>query len=103
MKKILGIILLFVAIALFFFYPIFKGNIPFPGDLLIGEYAPYNTYPFQGYAPGAYPNKGQDFDVVRLIYPGKEFAISQLEKGQLPLWNPYNFSGKKSRYRYDFF
>lgn len=93
MKKILGIILLFVAIALFFFYPIFKGNIPFPGDLLIGEYAPYNTYPFQGYAPGAYPNKGQDFDVVRLIYPGKEFAISQLKKGQLPLWNPYNFSG----------
>ncbi len=85
--------LFFSLISLIFFYPIFKGFIPFPGDLLVGEYAPYNSYPFLGYAPGGYPNKGQDFDVLRLLYPAKEFSIDMLKNFEFPLWNPYNFSG----------
>lgn len=85
--------LIFVAISLVFFYPIFQGKIPFPGDLLMGEYAPYNSYSFLGYAPGGYPNKGQDFDVIRLLYPEKEFSIRSFKNFELPFWNPYNFSG----------
>ncbi|MDP2649852.1 MAG: YfhO family protein [bacterium] len=85
--------LILIAVSLFFFYPIFKGKIPFPGDLLMGEYAPYSSYPFMGYAPGGYPNKGQDFDVIRLLYPEKEFSIRTFQNFELPLWNPYNFSG----------
>jgi len=60
---------------------------------LIGEYAPYNSYNFLGYAPGGYPNKGQDFDVLRLLYPGKEFSVRLFKDLEFPLWNPYNFSG----------
>ncbi len=94
MKRGLFLVLgLFFAVALLFFNPIFKGNIPFPGDLLIGEYTPYNSYPFKGYAPGAYPNKGQNFDVIRIIYPAKFFSIQTLKAGQIPLWNPHIFSG----------
>ncbi len=80
-------------VVLFFFQPIFKGQIPFPGDLLVGEYAPYNSNTYFGIAPGGVPNKGQGFDVLRMIFPWKEFAIDSLKNGQIPLWNPYNFSG----------
>ena len=94
MKKQIALIsLIFIFTSLVFFYPIFKGNIPFPGDLLVGEYAPYNSYSFMGYAPGGYPNKGQDFDVLRLLYPDKEFSILMLRNLKFPLWNPYNFAG----------
>ena len=85
--------LILIVVPLFFFYPIFKGKIPFPGDLLVGEYAPYNSYNFLGYSPGGYPNKGQGFDVIRLLYPEKEFSIHSFKNLELPLWNPYNFLG----------
>ncbi|MDO8659118.1 MAG: YfhO family protein [Candidatus Parcubacteria bacterium] len=93
MRRAIFVVLAFVIVSLIFFYPIFKGNIPFPGDLLLGEYAPYNSYNFLGYAPGGYPNKGQDFDVIRLLYPEKEFSIRMFKNFEFPLWNPYNFSG----------
>lgn len=94
MKKEFSLIcLLFILISLFFFAPVLKGFIPFPGDLLVGEYGPYNSYPFLGYVPGSFPNKAQDFDVLRLIYPAKEFSIKMLKGFEWPLWNPYIFSG----------
>ena len=92
-REILLICLLFVLISLAFFHPIFKGFIPFPGDLLVGEYSPYSSYSFFGYAPHGFPNKGQDFDVLRLLYPAKEFSINSFKNLDLPFWNPYNFSG----------
>jgi hypothetical protein len=85
--------IILIIVSLFFFYPILKGKIPFPGDLLVGEYAPYSSYSLLGYAPGGYPNKGQDFDVLRLLYPEKEFSIGMFKNFEFPLWNPYNFSG----------
>lgn len=83
----------FVFISFIFFHPVFNGKIPFPGDLLVGEYTPYSSYDFLGYAPGGYPNKGQAFDVLRLIYPAKFFTIEGFKNGEIPLWNPYIFSG----------
>jgi len=59
----------------------------------VGEYVPYNSNTYFGIAPGGVPNKGQGFDVLRMIFPWKEFAIDSLKNGQIPLWNPYNFSG----------
>lgn len=87
------ICVLFVVISSLFFYPIFKGLVPFPGDLLVGHYVPYSTYPFLGYSPGGFPHKAQSFDVLKLLYPAKELAIETWQSGQFPLWNPYNFSG----------
>lgn len=92
-KEILRICLFYILITLFFFHPIFKGWVPFPGDLLVGNYAPYNSYPFLGYTPGGYPHKAQDFDVIKLLYPLKELTIEMFKNGQFPFWNPYNFSG----------
>lgn len=86
-------LLLITLIVLLFYHPVLKGQAPFPGDLLVGRYAPYDTNSYFGIAPGGVPNKGQGFDVIRILYPWKEFAVKSLARGELPFWNPYSFSG----------
>ncbi len=84
--------LLILFIVLIFFKPVFKGYIPFPGDLLINT-NPYSSESFLGYLPGSYPNKAQGADVITEIYPWKYLSINELKNGNIPFWNPYNFSG----------
>ena len=55
-------------IVLLFFYPVFKGYIPFSGDLLVNT-NPYSASGFLGFAPGGFPNKAQGTDIVNEIYP----------------------------------
>ncbi|MEK7573061.1 MAG: YfhO family protein [Patescibacteria group bacterium] len=93
-KDLLFAILLFALITAIFFYKfLIYGHVPFPGDLLTAEYNPWKTYSYLGYNPGSYPNKAQYFDVLRQLYPWKTLSISQIASGNIPLWNPYNFSG----------
>lgn len=91
-KQSLFIVLLFSVITAIFFYPVFRGKMPFPGDSLV-SLTPFNAYSYLGFAPGGVPNKGLGEDPVRILYPWKNFTVEQLKKGQLPFWNPYNFSG----------
>lgn len=91
-KWIVPLFLILVTLILFF-YPVFFDKVPFPGDLLLGEYAPYSSYEFMGYNPGGFPNKAQNFDVLQLLYPTKEYSIEMLKQFKIPLWNPYIFSG----------
>src|SRR5258708_5866195 len=94
MIKQFGIIVFFLVCIVLFFYPVFlKGYIPFPGDLLVAEYKPWRTYSYLGYNPGSEPNKAQYPDTIRQLYPWKTLVVDSLKKLQLPLWNPYNFSG----------
>ncbi|MDP2672575.1 MAG: hypothetical protein Q8O84_02070, partial [Nanoarchaeota archaeon] len=60
---------------------------------MASEYSPWKSYSYLGYNPGSYPNKAQYFDVLRQLYPWKTFSLSQIISIQVPLWNPYNFSG----------
>lgn len=92
-KKILVLAVLLL-VNLIFFWPVWlKGQVPFPGDLLLAQYKPWANYSYFGYAPGAVPTKFQSFDTLRQLYPWRFLAIEQLKSGQWPLWNPYNFSG----------
>jgi uncharacterized membrane protein YfhO len=93
MRRAILVILIILAISLAFFFPIFSGKIPFPGDLLVGYYAPYNTNSYFGYQPGGVPNKLQGPDVIRQLFPWKNFAIDSFKALQIPFWNPYNLSG----------
>ncbi|KKQ35243.1 MAG: hypothetical protein US50_C0020G0002 [Candidatus Nomurabacteria bacterium GW2011_GWB1_37_5] len=79
-------------IVLLFFWPIFKGYIPFPGDLLVNQ-NPYKSESFLGFAPGGYPDKAQGPDVITEIYPWRNFSINTLKDFSIPFWNPHNFSG----------
>jgi len=86
--------LFFLLLAVLFFWPLFfKGQVPFPGDLLVAEYAPWSSYSYLGYVPGSFPHKAQYFDTLRQIYPWKILSLDIFKDGQWPLWNPYNFSG----------
>ena len=93
MKKIFPIlILLFVTLIFFYQFFLFQ-KIPLAGDLLIAEYNPWKAYSFLGFVPGSIPHKAQYFDVIRQIYPWKTLVIDSLKNMEIPLWNPYNFSG----------
>jgi len=88
------IILFFLAIVGCLFYKtVIHGQIPFPGDLLLSEYAPFRHTEYFGYAAGGIPSKGQYFDVVRELYPWKTLVIESIKQKTLPLWNPYSFAG----------
>lgn len=92
--KVVLVILFFLALVGGLFYKtMLHGQIPFPGDLLLSEYAPFRHTEYFGYAAGAVPSKGQYFDVVRELYPWKTLVIEAIKQKTLPLWNPYNFSG----------
>ena len=83
---------LILIVVCLFFYPVFKGQIPFPGDILVND-NPYSSQGFLGYNAGGYPNKAQGPDVTKEIYPWRYFSINQLKTGNIPFWNPHNFSG----------
>lgn len=66
-----------------------KGLVPYSGTYQVNNFAPWSHYQ-QFWGPvqnGAMP------DVTTQIYPWKKFTIDQLKQGQIPWWNPYNFSG----------
>src|SRR6266480_2182772 len=91
-KEFIFILPLLLFITSFFFYPIFKGQIPFAGDLLV-SYPPYSSQGYLGYAPGGVPNKAQGQDSIRESFPWKYFTIDSFKKLQIPFWTPYNVSG----------
>src|SRR3989304_7824149 len=83
-----GFLLFLLLIVLGFFNrSIIFGQIPYPGDLIVANYEPYKSY-----SP-VIPHKAQGPDVARELIPWKHFVIGSLKSGQIPFWNPYNFSG----------
>ena len=93
MKKYIPYLTLIGICLLFFYKTFFSGQVPFPGDLLLTQYAPWRHVSYGGYVAGAIPSKDQYFDIIRELYPWKTQVINQLKNGNVPLWNPYNFSG----------
>ncbi len=93
LKNNLHLLLLFIAI-LIFFYPVWlKGLIPIAADTISGLYHPFIDY-FKGQYPSGVPFKNFLLtDPVRQLFLYKQLAIQQLFSGHLPLWNPYSFSG----------
>lgn len=74
----------------FFASPFFIKNLaPFPADYLVNFFSPWSSYP---QFSGPIKNAAQP-DVITQIYPWKKFTIDILKSGQIPLWNPYSFSG----------
>lgn len=100
-KKEVLLALLFFSIitAVFFYKTIIFGQIPFPGDLLT-TVAPFKTESYLGYGASGYPSKGQDPDVLYEIYPWRYFSIAEMKKGNIPFWNPHNFSGNLQMQNY---
>lgn len=93
MRRILPI-LFFTVLTLFFLWEtILRGLVPIPADILVGHYFPWKDYIWEGREAGFPIKNFQLYDVVRQLYPWREFSISMLQQGEIPFWNPYNFTG----------
>lgn len=81
----IGIIL---AVWLAFAYPYWgKGLVPFPSKYLVTFFPPWSNVYGMPVKNNAMP------DVITQIYPWKHVTAATWKQGELPLWNPYSFSG----------
>lgn len=68
---------------------LFFGKVPYSSTYQVNHFPPWTAYE-KYWGPvknGAMP------DITDQIYPWRHFTIESLKKVQIPLWNPYNFSG----------
>lgn len=97
MLKLFWKILPFVVLALYFgslFYKVILHNWwPFPGDVLVSYFFPWDSSGWVGWSPGIFHKEAIASDVFRLYIPWKNLGSEMIRSGQLPLWNPYNFAG----------
>ncbi|MEO6907636.1 MAG: hypothetical protein ABI210_07070 [Abditibacteriaceae bacterium] len=64
---------------------LFTGQVLLPGNMLAG-FAPFGSHPNA-------PWNILQWDALGQYYPWRLFAARMLHQGQIPLWNPYQFSG----------
>ncbi len=93
MKKIFPFLILGFFVCLFFWQFLIKGLLPIPSDTIIGLYHPFRDLYAKDYPSGIPFKNFLITDPVRQQYPWRELTISLEKKLQLPLWNPYSFSG----------
>lgn len=99
MKKLssnLVLLVLSCVLTFLFFLPHLDSvKIPFPADALVGLYHPFRDISLEGYSPATFPTKNPLItDPVLQAYPWKFQVIENVKSGNLPLWNPYSFSGQ---------
>ena len=80
----LKILLLFTIFSLIIFFPIFLGKVNLNGNLLVSFYPPYGQN---------LPYKNSGWDQLRIYFPFYKVTLDAIKHFQLPLWNPYAFSG----------
>jgi len=81
-------ILVILGLWLLFSFPYFiKGLVPFPSKYLVSFFPPWSASYGMPVKNNAMP------DVITQIYPWKKLTIETWKKGEIPLWNPYSFSG----------
>lgn len=91
MKKIFikfwPMVIIFITWFIFASPYFFKGLVPFPSKYLVTFFPPWSTEYGMALKNNAMP------DVATQIYPWKKITIDSWKMGQVPLWNPYSFSG----------
>ncbi|MGH7245620.1 MAG: hypothetical protein ACREGI_01655, partial [Candidatus Levyibacteriota bacterium] len=93
MKKIFPLFFLIFAV-LIFFQPFFLQRLlPIPSDTIVGLYHPFRDLYSKTFPHGIPFKNFLITDPVRQQYPWRELVVSLESHAQLPLWNPYNFSG----------
>src|SRR5437016_1573484 len=93
MKKAITFVLLFL-VCFIFFAPFFlKQLLPIPSDTIVGLYHPFRDLYARQFPRGIPYKNFLITDPVRQQYPWRKLTIELEKKIQLPLWNPYIFSG----------
>ncbi len=93
-KKHFALLVLIFAI-LFFYIPfLLNSRFPIPSDALVGLYHPYRDFYSHNYPNGIPFKNFLITDPVRQTYIWKELAVDIFKAGSVPLWNPYEMTGK---------
>lgn len=93
-KKFLPLSLLLIGI-LVFYTPLFKSfKLPIPLDTVVGLYSPYRDFYSNTYPNGIPFKNFLITDPVRQTYLWKELAVDIFRTGNMPVWNPYEMTGK---------
>src|SRR5258708_35886730 len=87
------LLLLLIAVLLFFKPFFIDGRLPIPADTIVGLYHPFRDLYAKEYTNGIPYKNFLITDPVRQQYPWRLLAIEQMKKGELPLWNPYSMAG----------
>ena len=66
-----------------------KNKVPFPSNYQVNNFAPWSA---NSKFWGPVKNAAMP-DIITQIYPWRHLAIEIWKTGQVPLWNPYSFSG----------
>lgn len=83
-------LLLIISVWFIFSKPYLLNNkVPFASTYLVNFFSPWNAYP--GFSSPVKNNAMPD--VIGQIYPWKNLTIDTFKNFQIPLWNPYAFSG----------
>jgi len=93
MKKLFPFLFILLLTFVFFWQFFLKGLLPIPADTIIGLYHPFRDLYAKDYPNGIPFKNFLITDPVRQQFPWKKLAISTEKQFELPLWNPYNFSG----------
>lgn len=92
-KKLLPFACLVAITVLFFWQFFFKGLLPIPADTIIGLYHPYRDLYSKDYPNGIPFKNFLITDPVRQQYPWRQISINSFKNLELPIWNPYSFTG----------
>lgn len=93
MRRTIPLLFILAVVAIFFRQFFLHSFLPIPTDTLIGLYNPFRDLYAQQYPRGIPFKNFLITDPIRQQYPWRELTISMEKNLQLPLWNPYSFSG----------
>jgi hypothetical protein len=93
MKKYFPIIILITISIIFFWKTIFKGYIPFPGDMLVGAYYPWLDQKWGNLTTSVPIKNPLITDVFSQFYLWKSIISDSFSNFKLPLWNIYSYAG----------
>ena len=87
----LGVVALLVALPLLLLAPVALGSETLlPADILY-QFEPYRTDADE--LGVGYPDNHLVADLILQNYPWKRLIVEAVDEGELPLWDPYLFSG----------
>lgn len=92
-KKHFSIILIIFLIFIFFYKSLFFGQIPFPGDMLVGAYFPWMDHRWGGFVTDVPIKNPLISDVFSQFFVWKKIIINSFKSLRFPLWNIYSYSG----------
>ncbi len=92
-QELIGFIVIFLGLIFIYRDFIFNGKVLFPSNFLAQFYSPWSTEKFKGWESGIPHKPIGGNDQIRFFYPKRIITNRQINKGIIPLWDPYIFSG----------